>query len=90
MLKMPGTQISETILPLIPPPMPARTVPARTVPARTVPVLGLVPREPTKAKGLPTKIWKDTRGFHRKPKANANVNANVNVNAIVMKVTDVS
>ena len=67
MLKMPGTQVSETILPLIPPPMPARSVPARSVP-----VLGLVPREPTKAKEIPTKIWKDTRGFHRKPKANTN------------------
>jgi len=61
MLKIPGTTMSETILPIIPPPMPAVSV---RVPAGSVPV----PRQPTKAKGLPTKIWKDTRGFYRKPK----------------------
>jgi hypothetical protein len=61
MLKIPGTTMSETILPIIPPPMPAGSV---RVPAGSVPV----PRQPTKAKGLPTKIWKDTRGFYRKPK----------------------
>ena len=65
MLKIPGTIMSETILPIIPPPMPDRSVPDRSVP---------VPRAPSKAKGLPTKIWKDTRGFYRKPNANANAN----------------
>ena len=64
MLKIPGRIMSETILPIIPPPMPDRSVPDRSVPASSVPV----PRQPTKAKGLPTKIWKDTRGFYRKPK----------------------
>ena len=61
MLKIPGTTMSETILPIIPPPMPASSV---HVPSGSVPV----PRQPTKAKGFPTKIWKDTRGFYRKPK----------------------
>ena len=70
MLKIPGTIMSETILPIIPPPMPDRSVPDRSVPASSVPV----PRAPSKAKGLPTKIWKDTRGFYRKPNANANAN----------------
>lgn len=69
MLKIPGTTMSETILPIIPPPMPAGSVPASSVPAGSVPVGSVpVPRQPTKAKGLPTKIWKDTRGFYRKPK----------------------
>ena len=70
MLKIPGTIMSETILPIIPPPMPDRSVPDRSVPASSVPV----PRAPSKAKGLPTKIWKDTRGFYRKPNASANAN----------------
>ena len=60
MLKIPGRIMSETILPIIPPPMPASSVP--------------VPRAPSTAKGLPTKIWKDTRGFYRKPNASANAN----------------
>ena len=79
MLKIPGTTMSETILPIIPPPMPDRSVPDRSVPNRSV----HVPREPSKAKGLPlpTKIWKDTRGFHRKPNANSNANANANADA---------
>ena len=77
MLKIPGTIMSETILPIIPPPMPDRSVPDRSVPASSVPV----PRAPSKAKGLPTKIWKDTRGFYRKPDANANANANASANA---------
>ena len=70
MLKIPGRIMSETILPIIPPPMPASSVPASSVPASSVPV----PRAPSKAKGLPTKIWKDTRGFYRKPNASANAN----------------
>ena len=71
MLKIPGTTMSETILPIIPPPMPASSVhvPASSVPAGSVPASSVpVPRQPTKAKGFPTKIWKDTRGFYRKPK----------------------
>ena len=67
MLKIPDTTMSETILPIIPPPMPAGSVHVSVhVPASSV----HVPRQPTKAKilPLPTKIWKDTRGFYRKPK----------------------
>jgi len=72
--------MSETILPIIPPPMPASSVPASSVPASSVPASSVpassvpVPRAPSKAKGLPTKIWKDTRGFYRKPNASANAN----------------
>ena len=82
MLKIPGRIMSETILPIIPPPMPASSVSDRSVPDRSVPASSVpVPRAPSKAKGLPTKIWKDTRGFYRKPNANANANANASANA---------
>ena len=44
MLKIPGRIMSETILPIIPPPMPDRSVPDRSVPDRSVPASSPVPR----------------------------------------------
>ena len=44
-----------TVLPIIPPPMPQ-------IQSIVVP-----PREATRPAGLPTRVWKDTRGYHRNP-----------------------
>jgi hypothetical protein len=63
----------KTILPVIPPPMPAMSMPRPAALRRTV--LGdpvHLPREPTKPRKLPTKVWSDTRGYHRKVKIEDN------------------
>jgi len=52
----------KTILPVIPPPMPAMST-SMPLPAALRRTLS---QEPTKPRGLPTKVWKDTRGYHRK------------------------
>ena len=49
-----------TVLPIIPPPMPQHTDVVSREPTRHA---GL----PTRPAGLPTRVWKDTRGYHRKP-----------------------
>ena len=55
-----------TILPVIPPPMPAMSVQAMRDHSVKEPVT--LPQGPTKPTGLPTKVWKDTRGYYRKNK----------------------
>ena len=49
-----------TVLPIIPPPMPHQT---DVSPREATRHAGL----PTRPAGLPTRVWKDTRGYHRKP-----------------------
>ncbi len=46
---------SGTILPIIPPPAPADANPSNA------------PKKATRPAGVPTKVWKDTRGYHRMP-----------------------
>ena len=60
MLKAPSIPTLKTILPVIPPPMPAMSVPLRPALSRPISL------EQTKTKGIPTHVWKDTRGYHRK------------------------
>ena len=62
MLKAPSNPTLRTILPVIPPPMPDMSVPLRPALRRTISL------EPTKPKGIPKQVWRDTRGYHRKPK----------------------
>ena len=52
---------SGTILPIIPPPAPAPADPSDA------------PKKATRPAGVPTKVWKDTRGYHRMPTPRHNV-----------------
>ena len=52
---------SGTILPIIPPPAPAAANPSDA------------PKKATRPAGVPTKVWKDTRGYHRMPAPRHNV-----------------
>ena len=68
MIKAPNMQTLKTILPVIPPPMPAMSVPCRpALRDHSAEKPMTLTQGPTKPNGLPTKVWKDMRGYHRKP-----------------------